>query len=87
MGNFRICKESKRKLKRAQSSPIIGFDRDREDMIYTMLSFVGCACVGCMQAFVTQNGDYLMLDNTHKLKTRAETVSTLTLHPRLILAK
>ena len=52
-----------------------------------MLSFVGCLCVGCMQVFVTQNGDYLMFDNSHQLKTRAETVSTLTLHSRSILAK
>ena len=47
-------------------------------------SFVGCACV---QVSVTQNGDYLMSDNSHYLKTRAETVSTLTQHPRFILAK
>ena len=40
-----------------------------------------------MQVSVAQNGDYLMFDNSHYLKTRAETVSTLRLHPRLILAK
>ena len=52
-----------------------------------ILSFVGRACVGCVQVSVTLNGDYLMLDNSHYLKTRVETVSTLTLHPCLILAK
>ena len=31
--------------------------------------------------------DHLMFDNSHYLKTRAETVSTMILHPRLILAK
>ena len=30
-----------------------------------MLSFVGCACVGCVQVFMTQNGDYLMFDYSH----------------------
>ena len=30
-----------------------------------------------MQASVTLNGDYLMFDNAHYLKTRAETVSAL----------
>ena len=35
----------------------------------------------CVQDFVTKNGDYLMFDNSHQLKTRSETVSTLTLHP------
>ena len=35
---------------------------------------------------MTQKGDYFMFDNSHYLKTRAETVSTLTLHPRLLLA-
>ena len=36
---------------------------------------------------MTQNGDYLMFGNSHYLKARAETVSTLTSHSRLILAK
>ena len=52
-----------------------------------ILSFVGCACVGCVEVSVAQNGYYLMFDNSHYLKTRAETVSTLRLHPRLIPAK
>ena len=49
-----------------------------------ILSFVGYACV---QVSVAQNADYLMFDNSHYLKTRAEKVSTLRLHPSLILAK
>ena len=54
-----------------------------------ILNFVGRAGhgVGCVQVFATQNGDYLMFDNSHYLKTRVETVSTLILHPCLILAK
>ena len=52
-----------------------------------ILSFVDCAYVGCVQVSVTQYRDYLMFDNSHYQKTRAETVSTLRLHPRLIFAK
>ena len=52
-----------------------------------ILSFAGYAYVGCVQVSVTQNKDYLMFDNSPYLKTREEMVSTLTLHPRLILAK
>ena len=33
-----------------------------------ILSFVGCACVGCVQVSVTHNGAYLMFDNSHYLK-------------------
>ena len=54
----------------------------RENFVPVILSFVGC-----VQVSDTQNGDYLMFDDSHYLKTRAETVSTLTLHPLLILAK
>ena len=36
----------------------------RENLL-VMLSFVGCTCVGCVQDIVTQNGDYLMFDNSH----------------------
>ena len=43
-----------------------------------ILIFVGCACVGCVQVSVTQKRDYLMSDNSHYLKIRAEMVSTLT---------
>ena len=42
---------------------------------------------GCVQVSVTQKGDYLMFDNSHYLKTRVATVSTLILHRCLILAK
>ena len=53
------------RVKASRSSPVI-------------LSFSGCACVGCVQVSVAQNGGYLISDNSHYLETRAETVSTLT---------
>ena len=59
-------------------------------LLVAVVLHVGCAVVlhvGCVKDFVKQNGDYLMFDNSHLLKTSSETVSTLTLHPRLILAK
>ena len=59
----------------------------RENLAAVILSFVGCACVGCVQVSVARKGDYFMFDNSHYLNTRAETVSTLRLHPRLILGK
>ena len=49
------------------------------EMLYSfgrgfILSSVGS--VTCVQASVTQKGDYLMFDDSHYLKTREETVST-----------
>ena len=40
-----------------------------------------------MPASVTQNRDYLMLDNSHYMKTTAETVSTYHWHCILILCQ
>ena len=64
----------------------VSISRENLARCYTQFCF-GCACVGCVEVAVAQNGVYLMFDNSHYLKTRAETVSILRLHPHLILAK
>ena len=40
-----------------------------------------------LQASVTQNGDYLMFDNSHYLKTRVETVSTFYIASSFYISK
>ena len=35
------------------------------------VSFVGYACVGCVQVYVTQKGDYFMFHNSHYLKKKS----------------
>ena len=64
----------------------VSISRDNLARSYTQFCF-SCACVGRVQVSVAQNGDYLVFDNSHYLKAKAETVSTLRLHPRFNTSK
>ena len=57
---FSNLERIEKKIEKSSVKPIID---EGNEINYTQ--FCWLACVGCVQVFVKQNGDYLMFDTSH----------------------